>query len=494
MMTPILKYNLKDRGAKLESENPIKAIDYYNDLKGHEYFANDYFPYRRLVLMHEKVGDDESKASVIREFFRAKIHCNCHNYLWFKYKLEDLKDKGLTTQAEIDMLTDYFKQNSLKNKSIANTPLPIADRIRKRNGRVIVESQKSYDRREKQYEYDVRLSHLNRQRKYDEYIALLNHMIDDEGYRRYVYFKRLCIAYRKVDDSEKELEVIERYFRGESTRTKASDRWFKHRLDELKAPEVIIDISGMDLSRNPFFEYSRKLDTTENLKRKCALIEYGRRLEGADAIAYYKYLSSNTYFKNDWYPYHRLSEIYNETGDDNANLVNIKKLLQSKIYLNEYQFLWFSDRIRVLMDKTSTPEETVQRWLDDYEIHGSTNRFRLNKYLADRFVSDKGKFTLLKDSEFDHIQERLALRERGCIYERVGNYDLAITHYVKIINEREFNYAEFHMRLWDCLFKIGDFKRLRKAMALYRSSPPSDRSDESDGHFAKLLSEVEETL
>jgi len=481
-MNPILKYNLKDHGLKLEKTNPQEAIKYYNNLLNHEYFINDYYIYRRLVLMFEKTRDSDEKIRIIKKFFKSGIYCNNHHYLWFIHKLEKLN----INQDEINKLTSYFKKNSIPNKNKSNTPLPVADRIRKRNGEVIVESQEKYNRREKQYEYEIKLTRLNYQHKYHESIDLLNYMIEKEGYKRYIYFKKLCLNYSKIKDKENELKTIKRYFNGESTRTRKSDKWFENRLNILNETEIIININDLDLTKNPFYEYNKKLDLKENLKRKATLIEYGKTLNFNDAINYYKYLCNNTYFKNDYYPYRQLTIIYDELNDYTGNLVNIKKLLQSRIYLNEYQFLYFSDKIRVLMNKTGTDDETVKKWFDDYEIHGSVNKFKLNKYLADKFQNKDGMISIISDDEYNYAQELLALKEKGCIYERVGNFELAIIHYIKIIKDLEFNYVVFHKRLCYCLGRINDMYRLDKAIELYFTYPPIDKSESSDEYFMEL--------
>ena len=41
------KYKLKDEGLQLEKTESKKAILYYKDLLSHEYFINDFWPYRR---------------------------------------------------------------------------------------------------------------------------------------------------------------------------------------------------------------------------------------------------------------------------------------------------------------------------------------------------------------------------------------------------------------------------------------------------------------
>ena len=312
-------------------------------------------------------------------------------------------------------------------------------------------------------------------------------MIDELDYNQFDYLKRLAIAYRKIHDRDSELRVIEKYFNGDTTHSKKADWWFKNRLKELNQKEITFSIEEYNLDKNPFFEYNKKLDLEENLKRKAVLIKYGDSLNTSDAISYFKYLCNNTYFSNDWYPYRRLTEIYSKINDYNANLVNIKKLLQSKIYLNEYQFLYFSEKIRQLSSKCSVDENTIQKWLDDYEINGSVNKFKLNKYLADKFMINDTQITVQNDDEFQYEQGKLALKEKGLIYERVGNYELAIIHYVKIINEEEYNHVYFHKRLLKCLHEINDDERIKKAVDLYFTKKPVDSDNKTDNWFKSQI-------
>ena len=486
----INKYNLKNRGANLESTNPLKAIEYYTKLLTHEYFINDYYPYRRLVLMYEKINEPENIILTIEKFMKSNIYCNEYNFLWFEHKLQLLSDEDYIKREKIADLTNYFKNNGGKNKKMENIPLPIADRIKKQNRKIIIETEKSYNKRQKQYEYEIRLSELKRQNKDSEYIELLNHMIYDLNYKKINYIKRLCYAYKKINDRDGEIKTIKEYLKT----TKRKDKWFEKRLKDLETPRITFNLENVDLNKNPFYEYSKKLDENENIKRKAILIEYGKTLSDLEAISYYKYLCNNTYFSNDWYPYRKLTELYDTIKDYNANLVNIKKLFQSKIYLNDYQFIWFSEKLRLLQEKTNVDDETIEKWFDDYQINGAINKYKLNKYLGDKFINENNSISILTDDEFDYTQELNALKEKGLIYERVENYELAIKHYILIINDKRFNYLEFYKKLCDNLEKIKDYKRELKAIGLYYTIDPIDKNENSDEFFLKKLSEVNEKL
>ena len=496
----IEKYKIKDEGLKLEAQDPQKAIVFYNNLLNHEYFINDFWSYRRLVLIYEKISELDKEADIIKKFFKSEIYCNNHQFLWFRLKLKILSDKGFITNDEIRDLEDYFKKHSIPNKHKSNTLVLIADRIHKYRARIIVVDSEKYEKKQKQYEYEVRCSELNWQKRYVEYIELLNHMIDDLAYKRSVYFKKLCVAYRRINDSDNELRVIERYLGGEVRRSKTADKWFEKRLKEVKnsdyKKEYIIPFrkDEINLEKTPIYEYNKSLDEFENLKRKNILIQHGIALTQNnmynEAIMFYKYLCNNTYFSNDWYPYRQLTLIYEKIGDYNANLVNIKRLLHSKIYLNNYQFIWFSEKLRQIIKKENIDEYQIQEWIDYYESHGALNKNKANKFLADKFKNKSGKIIVISDESFNHQQEKFALLEAGSIYENVGNWELAITHYLNIINQKEFNYTEFYQRTCICLEKLKDYNRELKVIKLYCTTPPIDVMDYNDEWFEKRLIKV----
>lgn len=528
----IEKYNIKNKGLKLEKTNPKKAIEFYKEILGHEYFINDFWPYRRLVLMYKKTKNFEKKTDIIKTFFKSGVYCNNHHYLWFRNKLRTLSEKGYISPEEIDSLTDYFKTHSCINKQKANTPLVIADRIIKQHGEIIIVSEEKYDNKQKQYEYEEKCSELNRQNRYDEYIELLNHMIDDLGYRRYMYFQKLCVAYRRLNDHDNELRVINKYMDGKSSRTQVSDEWFEKRLEEVqnidktaelenKKPEkekpkkknyhnisdyenkyvyeIPFNKNELDLAKPPIHEYDSSLNEFENLKRKNTLIQYGKLLtqskQTTNAIKYYKYLCNNSYFTNDWYPYRQMTIIYDKTKDFHANLLNIKKLFHNNTYLNRYQFTWFCEKIRKILENVNADENELQEWIEYYESHGALNESKSNKFLADRFMKLNDETILvITDEFFDYRQERYALEEIGRIYERVGNYELAITHYENIIAENEYNFYKFYQRICLCLEKLEDYNRELEAIKLYYTNPPIEVSETSDKWFEKRLNKVNKLL
>ncbi|WP_296892821.1 lipopolysaccharide assembly protein LapB [uncultured Methanobrevibacter sp.] len=531
MASIIDKYQMKDKGLTLERNEPEEAIKYYEELLNHKYFINDFWSYRRLVLMYKKTKEFDKKTDIIKRFFKSGIYCNMHQFLWFRNKLRSLCKKDYITSEEISSLEDYFKTHSIANRQKANTPLPIADRIKKRNSKIVVISEDEYENRQKQYEYEVRCTELNRQKRYREYIDLLNHMIDDLGYKRYSYFQKLCVAYRRLEDYDNELRIINKYMNGESARTKVSDEWFEKRLQNVEAIEkpktgqlkkenkksqkkacpiplqfedktsyeIPFNMDEFDLATPPIYEYDSSLNEFENLKRKNILIQYGKLLIGneriGDAIRHYRYLCNNTYFSNDWYPYRQLAIIYTRTKDYKSNLINIKRLLRSKTYLNRYQHIWFGEKIRQIMLKEEVDEYEIKRWFEYYQSHGALNEKKTNRFLADKFIeANKDTIIVLTDESFTRRQERYALEETGCIYERVGNYELARSHYKKIIEEKEFDSYKFYQRICYCSEKLKDYDCELKAIKAYYANHPGEANKDSDEWFEKRLRKVNAKL
>lgn len=548
MPSYIDKYNIKREGLDLEKEDPEEAIKFYKDLLNDELFVNDYYPYRRLVLMYKKTKKYNKKVNVIRCFFKSGIYCNRHNYLWFRNKLRKYSEKGLITNEEIEELTDYFKNHGCNNKDKSNIPVPIADRIIKKRGEIIIDSEERYDRRHRAYEFEEEGRELKRTGKIHEFIKLYNHMIDDLGFRSYSYFQALCIAYRQIGDLDNELRIIEKYFNGESTRTRISNNWFEKREEEVlnylgvetedeitfdklfnddkfieeisenaklhdeinilkkqiaaleerinklerknykrkehnispninkiveepedefigpineiveeqevefinPIDETISDISNYyhpqdvkfntkgydyeipisleleDVLKNEteLFEYDESLDEVENILRKYSLKKRGLSLRGEEAVSYFKNLTKNSYFENDWYPYRQITIKYNQMGEYKSNLNNIKEMFLSGVYLNNHQYIWFTNNLRKLSSHIQLDESEVNGWVEYYNMNGAKNKDKIHKPVvnADRMTTKGLVLKIFTEKHFDIKQTRYELRETCRMLESIGNY------------------------------------------------------------------------
>jgi len=529
----IEKYHIKIDGFKLEKEDPKEAIKFYKNLLKHELFINDYYPYRRLVLMYKKTKQYDKKVNVIRCFFKSGIYCNRHNYLWFRNKLRKYSEKGYITTGEIVELTNYYKNHGCNNKNQSNIPVPIADRIIKKRGEIIIDSEERYDRKHKAYELEEESSELKRQGKIQEFINLYNHMIDDLGFKSYRYFQSLCIAYRQTGDLDNELRIIEKYFNGESTRTKLSNDWFEKReeevlnrlgietddnvtFDKLLNDDMFIEVlrenaklfdeinilkkqigtlekrisrlerrkynhvynissnndeinedskefispvdniiseNSMDIDYNPpdvkvntngydyeipisqeleddlkhgteLFEYDESLTEVENILRKYSLKKRGFYLQGNQAISYFKCLTKNSYFENDWYPYRQITIRYDRTGEYESNLNNIKEMFLSGVYLNNHQYIWFTNKLRKISNHIQLDESQVNEWIEYYNMNGANNIDKIHNPIvnADRMTTKGNTLKIYTKEHFDIVQTRYEIREICKSLESMKNY------------------------------------------------------------------------
>lgn len=248
----------------------------------------------------------------------------------------------------------------------------------------------------------------------------------------------------------------------------------------------------------PFYEYDEKLEELENIKRKIILKEYGRELtrlkEYDKSIDYHKSLMKNSYFNNDWYPYRQLTIIYDKTKDFQANLENIKQVFLSDIYLNKYQYVWFTNKIRRIIEKIYVNESEVQECLTYYDSHGAKNKSKLNKFPADQITKRDNMMKVYSRDNFNSRQAIYAYEEIGRVHEQVGNYELAIKHYKEVISKDGFRIFKFYQRICRCLEKLNDYQRELKAIQYYYTNPPETVTEYSDDWFLKRLDKVNKKL
>ena len=76
----------------------------------------------------------------------------------------------------------------------------------------------------------------------------------------------------------------------------------------------------------------------------------------------------------------------------------------------------------------------------------------------------------------------------------MGNYKLAIAHYKKIIDEKEFDSYKFYQRICCCSQKLKDYESELKAIKAYYANPPGNASKASDDWFEKRLRKVNAKL
>ncbi|WP_296807981.1 hypothetical protein [uncultured Methanobrevibacter sp.] len=244
------KFDLKSKGLELEKSDKIAAINFYNKLISNEYFINDYYPYRRLVMLYKKTKDFINQYKIIKQFFESKIYCNNYQLLWFTNKFKRLIEKGYGDIKEINYLLELFEKYGSKNKNLSNVPLPIADRIFAVDDII---SQEKYDKIQQKYELDEIASELKRQGNYFDAITIYEYMIYELEYNNsYRFYSDLFRAYEKVNDYQNQLRVINEYYNSNFTKTDYSEKWFNKKLDEVNDK---IEKNNIKISQNVKYNF-----------------------------------------------------------------------------------------------------------------------------------------------------------------------------------------------------------------------------------------------
>lgn len=493
------KYEFKSIGRSLEKSNIDEAIAFYKELTKNEYFINDYYPYRRLVMLFGKKKEFINQCNIIKEFFNSKIYCNNHQMLWFRNKLRRLSERGYCDEKDIDYCLELYENYSINNKFKSNIPVPIADRIRKKYGEIIIISEEKYDKREKTYELEEEAGELKRQNRVADSAKLYEYMIYDLGFNSYRYYQKLCVAYNDLGDYENELRIINEYFKGNSTKTKYSDDWFTNRLnkrlsnnkypksknnknlkfnqlnkyykevnsfiendywnrnDELEFLDEfsIDDLLTKYMIYDDYFEYDRSFSQKENIERKIVLKLIGNSLNKKntinEAIDFYKNMLINGYFANDWYPYRQLCIIYQKLKRYDDVIDIIKKFFLSGIYCNYYQYNWFNHKLNISSLFTEIDENEVKKCLYVYEKNGSKNKDKLNNpvILADRFTKKDGKIFVRPLNQFNSFQLEYGLDERIRIFNEEENF----IGVIKVCNDYFNEYYKFIPEIYDDYFR-----------------------------------------
>ena len=246
------------------------------------------------------------------------------------------------------------------------------------------------------------------------------------------------------------------------------------------------------------YPYDDSLSESENINRKFYLKEFAKALDSFklydDLINLYKIYQKNDYFENDWYPYRQLCIVYKKTKDYDAYLENIKELFLSGIWLNNYQYTWFTNKIRLLEEHVDVDEEQVQSWLNFYDLNGAKNKHKINNptVLADRMKLKDNKIFVQSEEAFDLTQKIYYFEETGRILENKGNYELAILHYRKKI--KFYPIFNFYKRICICLEKLEDYEHELDCIKEYYQNPPKNVSYESDTWFKNRLKKVNKKL
>ena len=524
------KYKFMKKGRELARENKKEAISFYKSLLMNKCFENDYYPYRKLVVLYNKTKDSKNELEIIRFFFSRGIHCPRRYYFWFLNKLLKLSKKGLITKDEIRDLERLYMENGFKNKSIQDRSMIIADRIDTDFGRPYVLSEYKFNAKLKSREIIEEGKYYENLKDYEKAIELYSEALFDRNFKSYEFYQRICFSLEELGDYERELEYINSYFENKNVnKTKSSEKWFKKRLEkvnhvlEYKDKDVFEEVSnkknkpsknkpsnnkednGSDLDLNSLsidsdnldlIEYDDSLTLEENTKRKILLKEKFLELRSEkmyfELLSYLKALSKNSYFKNDYYPLRHQCLTFEQLEDYQQMLDSIRDMLLSGVYLTCYQLAWINSKKEIIKGQTDFDDDEFDEWMDYYMNNGAKNESYSNNPvpLADRLIKSDGKYIVISMEDFEFNQKRYEFNEKGRSLEKQARFEEAINLYKKIINEKKYNHYDFYKRICFCLENLDDYEMELDAIKLYYADSPIDADESSDKWFENRLKNV----
>lgn len=204
----IRKHQLKRKGKDLESDYP-EALEFYKEIKDHELFKNDYYPYRRMCILHKKYKNPEEDLETILEFLKSNIYCNGHQLIWFENKITELKNQLNISEEyreEIDNALLNFKNKRESLKINENKPVYITERIvydDKNNIRVV--KKEKFDKIQKIYEIKEKGMGFERSENYQRAFGYYDKLSKHElPFLRYHAYNRLRIISKKVKKPDRE--------------------------------------------------------------------------------------------------------------------------------------------------------------------------------------------------------------------------------------------------------------------------------------------------
>lgn len=201
-----MKADLKEKGKRLENEDHESAIKFYDNLKKHRLFINDYYPYRRQCILYKnKLKDDLGDWRTIEEALAGEIYLNQHQLIWFENKIKELEEKLDLNSGDIaimDNLLESYKSNRKQFEAYQDTPVPIAERIIINENGVRLLSKEKYDKSQNLfYVKELGVGYIRRE-EYEKAIGYYLELLDNDFlYYRYHAYKQFARILRNMEDS-----------------------------------------------------------------------------------------------------------------------------------------------------------------------------------------------------------------------------------------------------------------------------------------------------
>lgn len=497
------KHFLIEKGLKLEENDVNEAIEYYQSLLNHEFFKNDYYVYKTLVILYDEIGMHDEEIDVIFSFFKSGIYCDRYNYLFFVYHLKKLSQYFVIYDYEIDDHLNYFKEHGFKNKKLQNTPVPLSERLtlNKNTLNIIPEEEFIVQQDLSALKFEAELFEANSMfysanRKY--FLMRDEYKIEDMD-----LIKWICINFQKANDTENELKIINEFL------DKNLRRLFRMDTDWLYERKSILENSKQIPFEEPkleilyennrhyltFEDYGNDLTNTElvdkirlkyNLKRK------GLKLEKEShslAIEFYKSLLSHELFENDYYVYRRLVLVYEKINEFELVFDTIKSFFKSGIYCNRYQYIWLLHKLADISQVKYISDEEIDDILKSFKENGFKNKHLQNipVFIAERIYKQFSSISIYSSMSYNRTHKKYELKEEVSQFELNGANEESATQFRNLIDNGCYYSARDYMRLYHMYMRDDDYENALYVINKYLST----NNEFSRSWFENRLKELE---
>ncbi|WP_461463406.1 helicase C-terminal domain-containing protein [Methanobrevibacter sp.] len=231
------KMLLKQNVLLLKSKKDYSTlIDYLNLLIKNSYFINDYYPYRQLCMVYELMKDFKGMLDSLKRMLKSDIFLPPYQLIWIYSKLNIIRAEISFNEFDILQCFEYYQNHGAINKSKLHTPVPVADCLVGSRNNLKLVSKEEYEKYQKKYELTEIGRNLEKEGKYEDAIEFFTKVIHNEKYQFYDFYKRICFSLEKLEDYERELDIIKLYYKCPPLdKCKSSDTWFANRLNKINS-------------------------------------------------------------------------------------------------------------------------------------------------------------------------------------------------------------------------------------------------------------------
>ena len=463
------KYDLLVEGRILEKKSHKQALEFYEGLLNHRLFKNDYYIHKKLVIYEKNL---EKQLDRIVAFFKSGIYCNRYHYLLFLKRLHVLSNKIDISNHVIDDCLRKFKEYGFEKKDQQDVPIPISEKIKLDHGVLKVKTDEEYALMQFEYERIEEALNLAKKNQLEYSNSIIESLIWDNGFKNVRLFDYLIRNYHTLGDYENELKWIFGFFSKGNIFNKNNFWHFIEKLDKLNLKtnvflhdELFFDkndyyLTKQDFKDNPIFYWDFD-QYVRLIQQKYSMIKKGKKLERTnpyDAIDYYWSIINHPLFKNDYYVYKVLADIYHQIDFLEDELETILSFLNSGIYCDYYNYLFFTFNLKKLSQIFIVEDNEINGALKSFKEKSFKNKSLENNPapLSDRIIFRNNELKVIPYEKFKIQQDSNSMELKWDLFESCGMYSRINEMLKTMIEDSDFNDVELYKEICHICREIND--------------------------------------